>query len=262
MLASDFYVIATTSQKGKKYDDYFSKTHGGSTSSYRASRANLLPLEKSPDRPYPACGQPTDVFHLPTINTSLPLSFVYCRPQKFTHRTLGPSGSSMGLAPSKHLKQTKSNSLISQLLQSNVVERPIFSLMLINGYEGVLSIGGTGAAAVDMVVQQTKDELDRIGALERGEIPIIPTEDLSVSSNKGRPIVERSRALINDLMSRQAQWDDSWEWSHVQGAEGWWQMLMQGVWVDGSRVLQNQAAVIDVRQVYFLNYVDIIKKER
>ena len=28
MLASDFYVIATSSQKGKKYDDYFSKTNG------------------------------------------------------------------------------------------------------------------------------------------------------------------------------------------------------------------------------------------
>lgn len=28
MLASDFYVMATSSRKGSKFDDYFSKTHG------------------------------------------------------------------------------------------------------------------------------------------------------------------------------------------------------------------------------------------
>jgi len=210
--------------------------------------ADIQPLAKSLDHPYPACGQPTDVFHLPTVNTSLPLSFVYCRPQKFTRRTLGPSGSLLGLAPSKHLKQTKSTPLISQLLQEHVIERPLFSLMLINGYEGVLSIGGTGAAAVDLVVQQTKDELERVGALERGEVPLIPTKDLSVTPNNGISLTRRSRARMEDLNSRQARWEDDWAWSHVQGAEGWWQMLMQGVWVDGSRVLQNQAVVVDVGQ--------------
>ena len=118
--------------------------------------------------------------------------------------------------------------------------------MLINGYQGVLSIGGTGAAAVTMVVQQTKDELDRVGALERGELPVIPSKDLSVSLNNGKPIAKRRKSHEDDLNSRQDRWDEGWAWSHVQGAEGWWQMLMQGVWVDGSRVLQNQAVVIDV----------------
>ena len=118
--------------------------------------------------------------------------------------------------------------------------------MLVNGQEGVLSIGGTGAAAVDLVVQQTTDELDRVGALEKGEVPLIPTKDLSVPSNNGKPLAKRSRKHREDVSTRQAKWDDGWEWSHVQGAEGWWQMLMQGVWVDGSQVLQNQAVVIDV----------------
>ena len=31
MLASDFYVVTTTSQSGSKYDDYFSQTNGRST---------------------------------------------------------------------------------------------------------------------------------------------------------------------------------------------------------------------------------------
>ena len=48
------------------------------------------------------------------------------------------------------------------------------------------------------------------------------------------------------IEAREASWKDDWEWTKVQGAEGWWQILMQGVWVGGSRVLQNQAAVIDV----------------
>lgn len=205
---------------------------------------------KSPECPYPACSQPTDVFHLPTINTSSPLSFVYCRPQKFTRRTLGPSGSSLGLAPSKHLKQTKSTSFISQLLKDGIIQRPVFSLMLVNGYEGVLSIGGSGAAAVDLAVQQTKDELDRVGAMERGEVPVIPTTDLAVKPSKNKALVQGGKTHTGELDSRQLSWADEWAWSHVQGAEGWWQMLMQGVWVDGSRVLQNQAVVVDVRCGY------------
>lgn len=124
--------------------------------------------------------------------------------------------------------------------------------MLVNGYEGILSIGGTGAAAVDLVVQQTKDELDRAGALERGEVPVIPTTDLSVPLQKSKPLPKGSKTHTGELDTRnidkrQTRWEDEWAWSHIQGAEGWWQMLMQGVWVDGSRVLQNQAVVIDVR---------------
>lgn len=174
------------------------------------------------------------------------MSFVYCRAQKFKRRTLGPSGSVLGLAPSKHLKQTDSNPFISQLLKSEVIERPIFSLMLINGYEGVLSVGGSGASAVDVVVQRTKDDLDRIGALEEGKLPLIPTAELSVHTRKEKPISKRGSPHQNGVSVREADWPNGFKWSHVQGAEGWWQMLMQGVRVDGSRVLHDQAVVVDV----------------
>lgn len=109
--------------------------------------------------------------------------------------------------------------------------------MLINGQEGVLSVGGTTASAIKMVVSQTESELETLGAVERGE---------AKPSFKSQHLEKRGRAS-KDVMPRQADWEEGWVWSKVQGAEGWWQMLMQSAWVDGSRVLQNQAAVVDVR---------------
>ena len=221
MLISDFYVLTTTSPKGSKYDDFFSQS-----------------MVKSLDRPYPICLQPTDVFHLPTINVSLPLSFAYCRPQKFSLRTLSASGSVLGLAPSEHLSQTHTTSLFQQLLEKEAIERPVFSLMLINGQDGVLSLGGTAALAIQMVEAQTKAELDSLGGHEQQE-PMPAAEPIP-------PLVKRSRTK-EDIAPRQPDWDDGWTWTDVQGAEGWWQILMRGVWVDSSKVLTNQAVVVDVR---------------
>lgn len=197
-------------------------------------KLTALPPEKSFDRPYPTCTLPTDSFHLPTINAIVPLSFAYCRPSKFSVDTLGPSGSILGLAPSEHLRQTQSTSLLKQLLAKDIIERPIFSLMLINGEKGVLSIGGTGARAVDLVEQQTKDELDYIRTIEEG------------ASSNGPSQALVPRGMTKRILDTRNNWEDGWKWSKVQGAEGWWQILMHGVWVDGSKVLQNQAAVIDV----------------
>ena len=204
-------------------------------------RSDLRVIVKSNAHPYPTCGLPTDLFYLPTLNTSLPLSFAHCRPSKFSQNTLGPSGSTLGLAPSEHLSQTGSESILKQLLDNKVIERSIFSLMLINEHEGVLSVGGTAASAIDMVVTQTKNELDHLGSIERGE---------EVPLQKGKkPLVKRGRHL-KDVAPRESNWEDGWAWNNVQGADGWWQILMQSVWVDGSKVLQNQAVVIDVRSYF------------
>lgn len=194
---------------------------------------------QSLDRPYPTCYQLTDEFHLPTINTSLPLSFAYCRPFKYSLQTLGASGSTLGLAPSEHLSQTRSRSLLTQLLDKGVIQRPVFSIMLVNGGDGVLSLGGTAGGAVDMVEAKTKFELDLIGGNEikepkpAGNLPPVP------------PLQKRGRTP-KGITIRQPDWDEDWTWSEVQGAEGWWQILMRGVWVDGSKVLNNQAVVVDV----------------
>ena len=110
--------------------------------------------------------------------------------------------------------------------------------MLINGKEGILSVGGTGAKAIDVAEQQMKDELDHLGAVERGEF----RQDQEQESSENR-----AKSSKEEVLRRQTEWDADFQWSNVQGAEGWWQILMQGVWIDGNKVLQNQQVVIDVR---------------
>ena len=185
---------------------------------------------KSNSHPFPDCRNPTDEFSLPTINTVVPLSFAHCRPSHSSLGTLGASGSVLGLAPSEHLSQTKTGSLFNQLLDKGIIERPVFSIMLINGEEGVLSVGGTSAKAVELVTIQTEEELSRAGGLQR----------IGLSSEPTAAHTKR------DIPSDQVKWERNWKWSRVQGAEGWWQILMQGVWVDGSKVLKNQPVVVDV----------------
>ena len=193
---------------------------------------------KSHKHPYPTCALNSENFTLPTINASVQLPFAQCRPSKFGLRTLWASGSTLGLAPSETLSQTGS-SLLKLLLERDIITRPIFSLMLINGQEGILSVGGTAAKAVEMVISQTETALDRLGGKETIK-PLVAQKGKALP-----PLVKRDRTGKR-IATRQASWEDEWVWNGVQGAEGWWQLLMRGVWVDGSRVLRNQAAVIDV----------------
>ncbi|MCJ1400086.1 hypothetical protein MMC11_003289 [Xylographa trunciseda] len=224
MLTSDFFVLTTTSRIGSKYDDYFSTTN-----------------QRSNNHPFPRCSLPTDTFHFSTLRTSAPITFAYCRPSRSSSATLGASGSVLGLAPSLHLSQIDSPTILGQLLDKKIIQRPIFSIMLINGQEGVLSIGGTASKAVEMVVQRTKDELDRLAPPDNGH----ETPDDTLSKRSSHP-------LAAPIQGRESAWQEGWRWSKVQGAEGWWQVLLQGVWVDGGKVLKNQPAVVDINTPFIL----------
>ena len=125
--------------------------------------------------------------------------------------------------------------MLKQLLDKEIIQRPVFSLMLINDHEGILSIGGTAAGAVRMVAAQTTAQLDRLGAVEH-------EEDSTLAR---RALVKRGRTT-KKVAARQTDWEAEWVWSEVRGTDGWWQILMQSMLVDDSRVLQNQAMVIDV----------------
>ena len=242
MLASDFYVLTTTSSIGTKYDDYFSKSTGKPdiSLSYLAVLTRSGTTVKSNARPFPRCSLPTDNFYLPTLETTVPLAFAHCRPSKSSSQTLGPSGSLLGLAPSPHLSQIDAPTLLGQLLDKNIIERPIFSIMLINAQEGVLSIGGTAAKAVEMVVRQTQKELDSLAT------PVASSDEDSRTLVKRR--LRKASTLNSEMVSGNANWQEGWRWSKVQGAEGWWQILLQGVFIDGTKVLKNQPVVIDVCQ--------------
>ncbi|MCJ1383636.1 hypothetical protein MMC17_006750 [Xylographa soralifera] len=156
-------------------------------------------------------------------------------------KTNRASGSVLGLAPSLHLSQIDSPTPLSQLLDKKIIQRPIFSIMLINGHEGVLSIGGTSARAVEMVIQRTKDELDRLD----------PPDNAHETPDKRLP-KRSSHPLAAPMQGRESAWQEGWRWSKVQGAEGWWQTLLQGVWIDESKVLKNQPVVVDINTPFIL----------
>ena len=214
MLASDIYVLTTTSSIGSKYDEYFFKSNcrPGLCLSRTAKLTFGGMVVKSNAHPFPHCSLPTENFYLPTLQTSVPLAFAHCRPAKSSSQTLGPSGSVFGLAPSSHLSQIEGPTLLGQLLEKKVIQRPIFSIMLINAQEGVLSIGGTAAKAVEMVVQQTKEELDSLTA------PNADSDGDSQTLVKRR--LRKTSMLSSNVLSRDADWQEGWRWSKVQGAEG------------------------------------------
>ena len=149
----------------------------------------------------------------------------------------------LGLALSPTLGQTKTPALLQQLIANDVIDKHIWSLMLINGAEGLLSIGGTGAEAVTWVKKQTEADLQRARQLEQAEV--------KEGETQGGPLVQR-KVVENTHAAPSLNWEDEWRWSKVQAAEGWWQILMQGVWVDGSRALKNQPVIIDFNTPFTL----------
>jgi hypothetical protein len=115
-----------------------------------------------------------------------------------------------------------------QMIEKNVINTPVWSLVLINGKDGIFSIGGTSTPSVRRAKIRTGDELARAGNYE-------VKRDGVVASRSAADIEMEADLSANE-----------WKWSKVQGAEGWWQILMRGIWVDGNKVLENQPIVLDV----------------
>lgn len=109
-----------------------------------------------------------------------------------------------------------------QLIEKRIIDTPLWSILLVNGREGIFSMGGSSAASVREIEQETADDLNRLGEHQNPE--------------RGH--------ITKDLPTRKPA--DEWKWIKVQGAEGWWQIPMHGVWVDGVKVLDSQLVVLDV----------------
>ncbi|KAH7354916.1 aspartic peptidase domain-containing protein [Rhexocercosporidium sp. MPI-PUGE-AT-0058] len=196
MLTADWWVFSTSSSKGSWFLDFNSKTYG-----------------------------PTDVVHLPTTETPIPITFAHCRPAKQWLRALLPSGAYLGLAPSPSLSQTKTVGLLQQLMEKKAIDVPVWSLLLINGKDGIFSIGGTSAPSVRQAEKETEEMLN-------------PGEHDETKRD-----------------TAQAYAKDNWKelkWMKVHGAEGWWQILMRGIWVDGIKVLDNQPIILDVNTPFIV----------
>lgn len=208
------------------------------------------------------------------------MKFPHCKPAKQNLLTLRPSGSIIGLAPSDSLRQIDVPSLLQQLIDAKMVENDIFSLTLVNGQQGILSLGGTAQEAVSLIEDRIERFLghhDSAPAAEQVDDPQQAAEDLANGApnagfghdepDQGFPPQEdkgylKKRGLEEDapaldapkLMKRarphraerKSSWRDGWKWSPVEGAAGWWQILMRGIWADGSKVMKNQPCIIDV----------------
>jgi len=148
----------------------------------------------------------------------------------------------LGLAASDGLSQTRKPSLIKQLLDARFIERNVFSVMLLNAQEGVLSLGGTAAEAVKAAIDDTENALRRLGD------PQTDLENTTANATEPSPGGSVSTGLTKRQLREQAtsDWTDKWTWTPVEGADGWWQILLRGAWINGAKVLSNQPTIIDV----------------
>ena len=104
----------------------------------------------------------------------------------------------------------------------------------------MLTLGGTADEAVEDAKHQAEKVLDKLGG--GGQ------ESGKEKAAKKPLIAKRGREKIESKEEDDVEpWRQRWKWSKVQGAAvGWWQILLQGIWVSGAKILRNQPVVLDV----------------
>jgi len=254
-------------------------------------------LVNTDQHPFPNCQGSKDITLLPTINTSVPLSFAHCKPSRQSLDTLLSSGSVLGLAPSESLSQLQQPSFFKQLVDAEMIEHNVISLTLINGEEGVLSIGGTVAESMAIIDERIERFLGKEGTAAAAVEVSDPEQDAQDAVNgasndllaaghdkspasakraaseealiPGKQGLDAGGSSVKTLLKRARHpkplpfsdkgkfpsWRDGWKWSPIEGAAGWWQILMRGIWADGVKIMKNQPCVIDVRCIpnFFFN---------
>jgi hypothetical protein len=191
-------------------------------------------------RVHPLCRHPSDTIHLTdlTNTTSVSISLPMCSPSRSSRATLFSSGSVLGLSPfaaSTSLSRIDSPPLLQQLLATQILTREIFSLTLLDSTSGILTIGGTLAYEVEEAKVRTEVEVEYLG-------------DPSATGEKINTKVTHLLASTfpNDI-------EDQFRWVHTRGAaEGWWTTLLQGLWINGVKVLKNQPVLLDIQSPFVL----------
>ena len=220
----------------------------------------------SSDHPYPHCTLPTDNISLPNTNVSLPIQIPYCIPPKVSRRTLRESGSMLGLAPSASLSQIHSKLLLQQLVEHGVVERPVWSLMLINGERGVLSVGGTAEESVERVKKQVDEELERLNTPDAAldDSGPVQTERLEERANltplslppdapsTPEPAPLQNLAPIMGPAQNPPPAAQEWRYTLTHGAQGFHQILLTALTLSNLPILRNQPAILDLSTPFLL----------
>ncbi|QSZ34321.1 hypothetical protein DSL72_005912 [Monilinia vaccinii-corymbosi] len=282
MLTSDFAVITTPSGKGSFYLEERSRTYSVSNDD-----------DEGKGMDFPGCRWGQDVVGLPLGidifdglkgERYIPIRFAHCRPQKQWLGSLGKSGASLGLAVGEGLGQVGGwkDGFLRQMLKSGVVDMEVWSLMLLNGHEGVLSVGGTSVKAVreveariekDLekldagVSQAGQDELKRLNVdqLQSGDQGIQKLDEAGLQPGNGEfkketelGLMKRDQmTLINNNLKPNEE--SVWEWSKVRGSDGWWEILMKGIWIDGNKILKNQPIVLDINTPFIIGPPHLVR---
>ncbi|KAM3081719.1 phosphatidate cytidylyltransferase, variant 3 [Clarireedia jacksonii] len=213
-LSTDFVVVSTGSGRGSWFFE-------GLSGSFR--EGGPLGLR--------GCRGAWDVLGVEGVEgreRGIPVGFALCRPSKSWIGGLGRSGGLVGVAGGEGLRQVggRNSGFMEGLERAGVLDERwggLWSVMLINGREGVWSIGGTAGRTVREVEEEIEEELDKLGR----------HDDLK---RKDKAVVE----------------GDEWEWLKVQGADGWWQILMKSIYVSGTKVLQDQQAILDLNTPFII----------
>ncbi|EMR87233.1 putative acid protease protein [Botrytis cinerea BcDW1] len=285
MLTADFAIVSTPSGKGSFYLEERSGTYSVSNDNDEGKGMN-----------FPGCRCGKDVVGLPLGfdmfagfkgERYIPVSFAHCRPQKQWVGSLGESGASLGLAVGEGLGQVGGwkGGLLGQIVKSGVVDTDVWSLMLINGYEGVFSVGGSSVEAVRVVEESIKKELKKLEAAEASEFQPendewetpnvdelqsgndkkmdglgMQSQHDEIKRNSELGLMKRDEFALDDNdLTRKSNDESVWEWSKVRGADGWWEILMKGIWVDGNKVIQNQPIVLDVNTPFIIGPSHLVR---
>jgi hypothetical protein len=139
-------------------------------------------------------------------------------------RSLLPSGACLRLAPGEALSQTKTKSLLVQFLEKGVFDAPLFSISLRDAQHGVFSVGGISG-------QETSH---------------VATEENEFDS--------QTKLVHQDVKRHHNNVDhqDEWKWIKLHNDEGWWTLLMDGLWVNNAKILQNQQVILDINTPFLI----------
>ncbi|KAK5099649.1 hypothetical protein LTR24_001308 [Lithohypha guttulata] len=173
-----------------------------------------------------------------------------CKPPKYTHQTLNPSGTILGLSPpgtSNSLSRLDAPSFLRQLLNQEMIEHNIFSLTLLDSQTGILSLGSTIASTIEETKTRAQLGLKYLDSLH------IPSEIAKME--------EEIRGAMAFAIPPGSTHEHHFKWTDVgNGAvSGWHMTLMSGVWVDGVKVLRNQPVLLDINCPFILAPVGIIQ---
>lgn len=157
-----------------------------------------------------------------------------CSPRKASRATLAASGSVLGLTASSVLGQIEAPTLLEQLLEQDVISESVWSVFLLDNHSGILTLGGTCAANIEGATTRIQVEIESIGR------PDVTPE----------MVEQRVDSMV--ALSRLADWRSQFKWSTVQGAEGWWQTLLAGIWINASKIMKNQPVVLDLNSPFVL----------